>query len=240
MAGKEYPLDVNIVNMKENDQEDAVLSKNYHHGDLRRTLLEQARSLIDEHGAPALTMRRVAEASGVSAAASYRHFTDRDALLAGVLEGAFAQFRDALEHARQAESHPVSAYVAVGRAYLAYAREHQHVYRLMFGSECEKVMHPELWETAQGAFAVVQQAARDCASGGYLGSRDADEVAMAGWVNVHGLASLYADGMLPMVLPYSYEEATEALFSALLEGVVPSAKDFISNKIRQSVRRLIE
>ena len=193
----------------------------YHHGDLPRALIMAARHMIEDGGAQALTLRGAAQKAGVSAAAPYRHFEDRDALLAAVIAEGFDGLATATEAARGSAGDPVSAYLAVGEAYLGFAAAHPSLYRLMFGIERHKPDYPALLEAGQRAFGVVLQAARDCGDAGLIGSRPPEHVALAGWTMVHGLASLHVDGVLGLVLPVPQADAAAALFSILTDGVRP-------------------
>ena len=193
----------------------------YHHGDLHRALLMAARQMVEDGGAQALTLRGAAQKAGVSAAAPYRHFEDRDALLAAVITEGFDELTAATEAARTAASDPVSAYLAVGEAYLGFAATHPSLYRLMFGIDCHKPSYPELLQAGQRAFGVVLKAARECSAAGLTGERPAEHIALAGWSMVHGLASLHVDGVLGLVLPVPLPDAAAALFAILTDGVKP-------------------
>lgn len=193
----------------------------YHHGDLRRALLLAARQLVDRGGSSALTLRAAAQQAGVSPAAPYRHFEDRDALLAAVLAEGFRELAATTDAARISALAPVDSYLAVGSAYLQFASEHPHLYRLMFGPECNKLQHPDLLEAGQEAFGVVLRAAHECTAAGLTGSRSPEDVAIAGWSVVHGLASLQTDGVLERVTQRPLPDVAQALFSILVEGVAP-------------------
>lgn len=193
----------------------------YHHGDLRRALLLAARQLVDHGGSSALTLRAAAQQAGVSPAAPYRHFEDRDALLAAVLAEGFRELAAATDAARIAASAPVDSFLAVGSAYLQFADSHPQLYRLMFGPECNKLQHPDLLEAGQEAFGVVLRAAHECAAAGLVGTRSPDDVALAGWSVVHGLASLQADGVLERVTQRPLPDVAQALFAILVEGITP-------------------
>lgn len=193
----------------------------YHHGDLRHALMLAARQMVENGGAQALTLRGAAQKAGVSAAAPYRHFQDHDALLAAVIAEGFDELTAATEVARVAASDPVSAYLAVGEAYLTFAAMHPSLYRLMFGIECHKPDYPALLEAGQRAFGVVLRAAQDCSAAGLIGQRPPEHVALAGWTMVHGLSSLHVDGVLGLVLPVPLPDAAAALFPILTEGVRP-------------------
>lgn len=215
------------------------MNKPYHHGDLRTALITTARQLIEHGGSSHLTMRRVAEEVGVSSAAAYRHFSDREALLAAVLQQVFNELGNAMRVARKAQKNPLQGFFATGYAYMDFALAHPKVYRVLFSEECKMVMHPTLLDAGKAAFNEVHQAAIDCADAGLLSSRDPIEVAMAGWVNVHGLASLHLDGVFALVVPLDIQAATRSLFETLIDGVAPNAGDFISQQIRKAARKFL-
>ena len=105
----------------------------YHHGDLRAALMTAALSLIDQHGVKGLALSDAAHLAGVSVAAPYRHFKDKEALLAEIAAEGFTLFRDAL--ARAAQSHPedkVKRLVEMGVAYVDFALHHRSHFKVMW------------------------------------------------------------------------------------------------------------
>jgi AcrR family transcriptional regulator len=172
----------------------------YHHGDLRRALLQAAEELLERGGGhAALSLREVARAAGVSHAAPYRHFADREALLAALAADGFARLADALTAAAAAAPEGGRTRAA-GRAYLRFARAHRALYLLMFGPEIRKSAHPALAEAAGAAMAALRgagEADRGAADRGGSGEAARARHAMVGaWALVHGLAHLIADGQL--------------------------------------------
>jgi AcrR family transcriptional regulator len=105
----------------------------YHHGDLRNALVEAALRLIAEHGAQALTLRAAARAAGVSPAAPYRHFADKEALLAAVAEDGFEKLSRRMRAAARGASDAAARLLAIGEAYVAFARAHSAHFHVMFG-----------------------------------------------------------------------------------------------------------
>ncbi len=110
----------------------------YHHGDLRRTLIDAALRAVERRGPDAVTLRGVARDAGVSQAAPYNHFADKDALLAAVAAEAFQRFAAALDRAGAAASSPRARAAALGRAYVGFAHAHAALFRLMFGPALAK------------------------------------------------------------------------------------------------------
>lgn len=160
----------------------------YHHGDLRAALLAAAAGWLDERGAETLTLRELARAAGVSHAAPYHHFANREELMAGVAEHAFVRLGDALAAAAGAAD-PVRALMDIGEAYVREALAHPAQFRLMFGPTlARKAEHPGLQRAAGRAFTVLLEAAARHAPEGGL------ELALAGWSLSHGAANLAIDG----------------------------------------------
>ncbi|MBV9653225.1 MAG: WHG domain-containing protein [Acetobacteraceae bacterium] len=164
----------------------------YHHGDLRRGLLDAAESLLErDRGPAALSLREVARAAGVSHNAPYRHFADREALLAALAAEGFVRLTAAL-HAAARRSHAEARGLALGRAYLRFARTHPSLYLLMFGPDVRKSAYPALAAAAMEAFAAL----RPAAGAGRDPARRARHHAVGAWALAHGLAHLIVDRQL--------------------------------------------
>jgi AcrR family transcriptional regulator len=193
----------------------------YHHGDLPRALIAAATRLIESGGRARLSLRAAAQAAGVSVAAPYRHFADREALLAATLAEGFDDLARRTDKARLAASEPVAALIATGLAYVRFAVERPRLYRLMFGPECDKTAYPDLMRAGHAALAVLHTAVAQCRAAGLIGTRTTvQEVALAGWSLVHGLASLHVDGLLRGSAAARHLDATaRALLRMLIEGV---------------------
>ncbi len=178
----------------------------YHHGQLRPELIAQAKALVAEAGPEAVSLREAARRSGVSATATYRHFRDKDALLAAVAAEGFREFTATLV-ASIADGRP---FAMMGRTYVEFALAHPGLFRLMFSPLIrERDQHPELAEAAQCAFAALRAAA---SRGRGRGSCVGDETtAVAAWSLAHGLAHLLLDGVLPA-------EHANALIEAVLDS----------------------
>jgi AcrR family transcriptional regulator len=170
----------------------------YHHGDLRRALIDQALRTIDRHGVEGLTLRAVGEALGVSRTALYRHFSDKQSLIAAVAREGFRTLRLGVLEAWEREGRGQAGFQAMGRAYLAFAVANPSHYRVMFGRFLEScVRDPALVQEAEGAFqALVDALVAQQREG--LARRD-DPVLLARfvWSVVHGVAMLTIDGQLP-------------------------------------------
>jgi AcrR family transcriptional regulator len=167
----------------------------YHHGDLRRALLQAAVRTIQKHGFDALTLRAVGDEVGVSRSALYRHFADKSALLTAVASEGFRMLRTGLTEAWEAAGKGRTGFEAMGNAYVAFAREHPWHYRVMFGSGFElDSANPELAEEGTAAFRVLVDALVEQQQQGLVKADDPQMQANFVWSLVHGIARLAIDG----------------------------------------------
>lgn len=170
----------------------------YHHGDLRRALTTGALELLAEHGPSGLTLRGAARKAGVSEAAPYRHFADKEALLASVAEEGFRALADEVKGSILGIEDPLEAFRAHGLAYIRFALQHPHYYRVMFGAEVVDMQaYPSLLETAADSFVLLHQSISACQASGDVVDEDPDELAIAAWSVVHGMSLLVIDGQIP-------------------------------------------
>ena len=165
----------------------------YHHGDLRATLVEAARRLVEEKGADRLTMSDACRAAGVSTAAPYRHFADMEEILLAVVEEGMVRHRRAMQQAAAAHLRGSDAVVAaIGIAYLDFALREPGVFRLMFGLTRTHKDQVDLIAAGKATFGVLL----DQISARLDLPVDAPEVLDRGlklWSLVHGLAFLMID-----------------------------------------------
>ena len=172
----------------------------YHHGDLRRALLDATLRLVEQHGPQGFTLRAAARAAGVSPGAPYHHFEDKEALLAAVAEEGFELFGTALRRAalKAARSSRLRAQ-NVGVAYVLFAVEHPTRFRVMVGYGVRaRMSHGKLAGAAMTAYQLV----RDVLVEGLKTKREetiTDAEVLGWWSVVHGLAFLAIDGHLGRV-----------------------------------------
>jgi AcrR family transcriptional regulator len=169
----------------------------YHHGDLRRALIDQALRTIDAHGVDGLTLREAGRALGVSRTALYRHFADKQALVAAVAREGFRTFRLALVDAWQRHGRGRAGFEAMGAAYLRFAVSHPSHYRVMFGRFDESCARDaELIDEAKGAFQALLDALVEGQREGWVRKDDPVMLARFVWSIMHGIAMLVIDGQL--------------------------------------------
>lgn len=201
--------------------------RGYHHGNLKETLLRAALELIAKKGPAGFTFAEAARWAGVSPAAPYRHFRDRDDLLANVALRGFEQFAIALARAwDDGRPDALSALERMGKAYLTFARTEPAYYSAMFESGIPPGSTSELREAGDRAFAILRDAAEKlCGPLPVRGRPPALMVALHIWSMSHGIASLFGRGdAAQRTLPMSAEELLEAAVLVYLRGLGMSAK----------------
>jgi AcrR family transcriptional regulator len=172
----------------------------YHHGDLRAALLQAALLLIEEHGVKGLALSDAARLAGVSVAAPYRHFKDKEALLAEIAAEGFVMFRDALARGYKSDSKDkVKRLVEMGIAYVEFALEHRSHFKVMWESGISKAKYPQVRPAAREAYQLLEQAAMDLLPDAHP-SRQQALVATA-WSVVHGYATLTLEHELEVAAP---------------------------------------
>jgi len=196
--------------------------RGYHHGNLREALIQAALDLIAKKGPAGFTFADAARSAGVSAAAPYRHFRDRDALIADVARRGFELFAAHLEHAwNDGRPEPFAAFENVGRAYLAFARDEPAYYSAMFEAGLSLDDDPDLREVAERSFTVLRRASETlCARLPADRRPPALMMSLHIWALSHGVASLFARGDSGRRrLPMTAEDLLEAGVLVYLRGL---------------------
>jgi AcrR family transcriptional regulator len=195
----------------------------YHHGDLRRALIDTAITMLTEDGAWNFTLREVARRAGVSHAAPYNHFADKSALLAEVAVLGFQTLRLQMEAAaRRHPRSPRQALIGIAGAYVRFGVEHPAHYRLMFGADlADEERHPTLQEASDASFAVLTSALERGQAALAIRPGSVREQALAAWSLVHGLTTLFIDQRLSFLAASSSEAEryARAAAAALCEGL---------------------
>jgi AcrR family transcriptional regulator len=196
--------------------------RGYHHGNLREALIAAALDLISEKGPAGFTFAEAARAAGVSPAAPYRHFRDRDALIADVAQRGFESFALALSRAWHGGSpSPRAAFDRVGRAYLHFAESEPAYFSAMFESGLSLADYPDARVEADKAFAVLREACE-----GVIAVLPVDRrppalmMALHIWSLSHGIAALFGRGdRARRPIPMTPADLLEAAVLIYLDGL---------------------
>jgi AcrR family transcriptional regulator len=196
--------------------------RGYHHGNLREALIKAALDLITAKGPAGFTFAEAARAAGVSPAAPYRHFRDRDELMADLARQGFQRFEAFLKTAWN-EGRPdiFTAFGNLGKAYLAFARTEPAYYSAMFEAGIPLDDYPDLRQAGDQAFAILRKASEIlCQTLPKEGRPPALMMALHIWSLSHGIASLFARGDAGRrKLPMSPEDLLEAAMLVYLQGL---------------------
>lgn len=173
----------------------------YHHGDLREALVAAARELVNERGAENFSLADACRVAGVSTAAPYKHFRDKNEVLQELIMLGFNDLASSGRAAREAHgATTLAGMIAMGQNYVAFARREAGLFRLMFGSNPVLKAVPEVSDCGEQCFGgVIASVAAFCAANGI--ERDARAIAVDLWTFVHGVASLAIDGDYDRVTP---------------------------------------
>lgn len=206
---------------------DASRKAGYHHGDLRNALLAATLKLVAKHGVEAFSLREAARAVGVSAAAAYRHFEDRSALLKALAHeglGRLAlEMEEAIAAAPGAAGSPARAaaeLTRIGAAYVEFAVAHPAQFRVMFGPWCDlrDEVAPELLPLGRDPLRVLVETLDGMVRAGAITPSSREGAEITAWSAVHGLASLLVEGGLRLG-PAERAKAYDAVQRALLLGL---------------------
>ncbi|GJE26876.1 HTH-type transcriptional repressor FabR [Methylobacterium organophilum] len=179
-----------MITVSTSDRAEAPAKPGYHHGGLREALVAAGLAILEEGGSPAsLGLREAARRAGVSAMAPYRHFPDKDALLAAVAVVGFERLRAALAAADGA-GRGSEALIGQGVAYVGFACANPALFRLMFGP-WPGGKPPALVAAAQASHAVLAERVA-----ALVPAKSAADWTLRCWALVHGLADLALDGQI--------------------------------------------
>jgi AcrR family transcriptional regulator len=193
----------------------------YHHGDLRNSLIRAALALVAERGVEGFSLREAARTVGVSASACYRHFADREELLAAVahegLDTLAAQMRRAAQaHSGSSAIDAVNRFWAYSSAYLHFALEHPMHFRVMHA--VPKSEHSRDLMLPRSPAVLAQTGMDALVAAGVVAPEAAGRALLACWTSVHGLASLAVGGQLPLNDELTLESALDAVLRTAMLG----------------------
>ncbi len=186
----------------------------YHHGDLREALVASSYALVAEHGAENFSLADACRRAGVSTAAPYKHFRDRNEILEEVVARAFDELAErSIAAVQEAGEGTLDGIVAMGRAYLNFAVDEQRLFRLMFGQNPALKQAELVVSDGRRCFSgVIEQVGIYCERNGLKG--DPNQIAVRLWTFVHGAASLLIDEDYATVAP-------DLDVDALIAGTAP-------------------
>ncbi|MCH8683840.1 TetR/AcrR family transcriptional regulator [Pedomonas mirosovicensis] len=205
---------VNGVNIESAAEDKSVPGRRYHHGNLREELIATALDMLEAQAEGTVSLRELARRVGVSPNAAYRHFPDKEALLAALAAEGFKRLAALQAGAGKGEGDPRAAFRAAGLAYVRFARQNPALFRLMFGRfhDTDSARRDEALAAASAL--AVEGLRRGVARAAGLAEDDTAAIrvhALRAWSLVHGLSLLVLDGQVA-----AEGEALERLIQAVL------------------------
>jgi AcrR family transcriptional regulator len=194
----------------------------------KERILQESRELLREKGIAGFSMRGVAERVGVTATALYRHFEDKDALLAALLEQGFLTFGSYLMRALAGKT-PMDRLRRAGYAYFDFALEHPRDYALMFMTPCQELGLKSVSDGAKSrmdaTFVFLVDRVQECIAAGVCEAHDPTAIALNIWAEVHGLVCLRLNGQLDDLDERAFRERVDFMLDridvSLSPGVLP-------------------
>lgn len=200
-----------------------ALKQKYHHGDLHTGLLDAALEIIGEAGPQGLTIRAVARRAGVSHAAPYRHFTDKDELILAVVERGFTLMQQTMQARKdEAPQDALNQFAASGMAYVDFALQHPAYYRIMFsGDLLSTTGHVSLQHTSSQALQDMVSDISRCQELGLVRTGDATTQALTILSTIHGFVSLVNDNRIGHLLDESksLQDVRDGVLTMIFEGI---------------------
>lgn len=199
----------------------SIFRDSYHHGDLENTLVEVGSELLGELGMEGLSLREVARRAGVSHNAVYRHFTDKEALLAAIATQGFLSLTEELaRQTRPFSGAPRTKLYAGSRVYIQFGRQHTHLLRVMFGA-LPHAKFPDLQHAARKMFDLLVDIIAEGQEQGSLNQGETLKFAMVYWSLLHGLASILTAEKIPygLVRGGAEEDLVRQVVDLLFSGI---------------------
>lgn len=202
----------------ESEQTKADKKDGYHHGDLRAALIDAALQVVSERGLSGLSIRGLARRVGVTHSAPYRHFDDKDALIAAMAEAGFYRLRTYMNEAIEECDEPRARFRASGLAYVRFAVDNAPMFRVMFCSQARNFDdYPQLAEAHEVAFRILVGIVEECQAAGEIHPGPSETPAYAAWSVVQGLASLFVNGIFDASEPDSVTHLFDKCGGELIE-----------------------
>lgn len=176
--------------------------KKYHHGDLKNALIKAGIEILAKEGVAALSLRKVALRAGVSHAAPYAHFADKQALVAAISTEGYRRLCEKLEAAiRQYDGDPARQLVEAAWAYARFALDDPAHFKITLSGVVEKEKdYPAFVEMSQKSFTLVMDVVKSCQEAGVLETGPTDAMAVSVWSLVHGFVSLLLESQISHTL----------------------------------------
>ena len=205
--------------------------KTYHHGDLKNALIAAGIEILAKQGVHALSLRQVALKAGVSHAAPYAHFADKQALIAAISTAGYLKVEEHVERVmREYGNRPIQLLVHTGWEYVQFAITEPEHFKITFSGVVEKEKDfPALVEAAQKSFNLLTQVIAKCQTAGVLRPGPAGLMAVSVWGAIHGFVMLSLEGQVPHTVLERNDWKEMLIFTLGQMTLVPIPEDILLN-----------
>lgn len=207
-----------------------MIKHDYHHGNLKEDLIQIALDFIAKEDVDKLTLKVLADATGTSRSAIYKHFKNKDALIEAMIVRGFDKFdADTTVYLKDTNKSLIDRFYLTGKLYVEFARENPNLYRLLFGKKYAHIREETLSikdEDCSG-FAALKKMVEEAQQQGVYKKEDSYKQSIVIWATMHGVASLIIDGF--MDVEEVYEDLYNTLFETLLVGMAANKIKIISS-----------
>ncbi len=207
-----------------------MIKHDYHHGNLKEDLIQIALDFIAKEDVDKLTLKVLADATGTSRSAIYKHFKNKDALIEAMIVRGFDKFdADTTVYLKDTSKSLIDRFYLTGKLYVEFARENPNLYRLLFGKKYAHIREETLSikdEDCSG-FAALKKMVEEAQQQGVYKKEDSYKQSIVIWATMHGVASLIIDGF--MDVEEVYEDLYNTLFETLLVGMAANKIKIISS-----------
>lgn len=207
-----------------------MIKHDYHHGNLKEDLIQVALDFIAKEDVDKLTLKVLADATGTSRSAIYKHFKNKDALIEAMIVRGFDKFdADTTVYLKDTNKSLIDRFYLTGKLYVEFARENPNLYRLLFGKKYAHIREETLSikdEDCSG-FAALKKMVEEAQQQGVYKKEDSYKQSIVIWATMHGVASLIIDGF--MDVEEVYEDLYNTLFETLLVGMAANKIKIISS-----------
>ena len=207
-----------------------MIKNEYHHGNLKEEFLKIAFDVIAKEDIDRLTLKVLADATGTTRTAIYKHFKSKDDLIETIIKVGFEQFDQKISLLLADKEKPlIDRFYMSGKLYIEFAKENPNLYRLLFGKKHAHI-RDELMSIKDddcSGFGALKLAIEEGHESGVLKNEDSYKQAIVIWSSLHGLASLIIDGFMDVQEICS--ELYDDLFQTLLAGIIANKVKLLSS-----------
>ena len=171
--------------------------KNYHHGNLKKAVITRALEIISQKGIDGLSLREVARALGTSHAAPYRHFKDKNELLAAIAEDGLQRMLAQMK-GKFRNKNAIQKLREIGAVYVQFGAKNPYQFRVMFARElANRALYPALQQASRNTMKMLEEVVKEGQNSKLIIPGNSRDIAVMLWSSVHGVTELFINNQMP-------------------------------------------